>query len=54
MAEKNKTKSARQAVIVEIGNDWLKIIQTEPQKGGVAVTRMHLEKFDTAEWAEYI
>jgi hypothetical protein len=38
---------SKPAVIVEIGNDWLKIAQTEPYHGGLAISRIHLERFDT-------
>jgi Tfp pilus assembly PilM family ATPase/Tfp pilus assembly protein PilN len=34
-------------VIIEIGNDWLKIVQTEPSRKGLAISRIHLEKFDS-------
>ena len=42
-----KQAQTRSAVIVEIGSDWLKIAQTEPLKDGLAISRIHLEKFDS-------
>lgn len=47
MSIKNKKPiSAKQIVLVEIGNDWLKLVQVESAQGGIAISRMHLEKFD--------
>lgn len=37
------------AVIVEIGNDWLKLMQVQPVRGGVAVTKLHMERFDSID-----
>lgn len=41
-----KTRSGKPVVIVEIGSDWLKMAQVEPQRDGVSISKMHLEKFD--------
>jgi len=36
-------------VIVEIGNDWLKLAQVEPSRRGFSVSKLHLEKFDSLD-----
>ena len=41
-----QTQNRRRAVIVEIGRDWLKIAQIEPARGGIAVTKLHVEPFE--------
>lgn len=33
---------------IEIGNDWLKIMQAEPARSGLAVSRLYLENFDSS------
>lgn len=40
-------RSRRPSVIVEIGNDWLKIAQSEPDRDGTAITKVHLERFES-------
>ena len=35
-------------IIVEIGNDWLKMAQAEPHRRGASFSRIHLEKFSSA------
>lgn len=42
MAAKKQT-----SVVVEIGNEWLKIVQGDPSKTGVSISRMHLEKLSS-------
>ena len=32
-------------IFVEIGNDWVKVLQAEPSRRGLVVTRLHLEPF---------
>ena len=39
-------KAIKEALFVEIGNDWIKIIQAEIGKRGVTITRAHLEPLD--------
>ncbi len=47
MASIDKAYTAtRQSVVVEIASDWLKIIHVEPSKGGVRISKMHLEHVD--------
>jgi Tfp pilus assembly PilM family ATPase/Tfp pilus assembly protein PilN len=36
-------------VLVEIGNDWFKIVHAVPQRGGVAFARAHLQRFETLD-----
>lgn len=36
-------KHAGHPIIVEIGTDWLKMIQAEPSRGGVSISRLHVE-----------
>ena len=35
---------AKTTVLIEIGSEWLKIIQAEPRRGGVGVSKIHLER----------
>jgi len=35
---------AKTTVLVEVGSEWLKIIQAEPRRGGVGISKIHLEK----------
>ncbi|MDP6523968.1 MAG: pilus assembly protein PilM [Kiritimatiellia bacterium] len=47
MSTKNKAKKSgprKNVVAVEIGKDWLKIIQAEPARKGVSVSKLHLER----------
>lgn len=39
-----KSSFKKPVVIIEIGNDWLKMIQAEPSRGGASISRIHLEK----------
>jgi len=43
-----RLRSGRPLIIVEMGNDWLKMAQVEPSRGGVSISRLHLERFDPA------
>jgi Tfp pilus assembly PilM family ATPase len=40
-----KHKLRKQAVVVEIGNDWIKLVQFEGTGAGLAISKMYLEKF---------
>ena len=42
-----KSVSKGPAVVVEIGAKWLKIVQCELSGAGMAVSKMHLEKFES-------
>ncbi len=39
-------KTVKDAIYVEVGNDWIKMIQAETGRGGVTVTRAHLAPLD--------
>jgi Tfp pilus assembly PilM family ATPase len=39
-------KPCKEAVFIEIGNDWIKMIQVETGKAGVTITRAHLAPLD--------
>ncbi|MCK5849373.1 MAG: pilus assembly protein PilM [Kiritimatiellae bacterium] len=39
-----KSSVNKTSVIIEIGSDWLKIIQAEPHSKGPVISRVHLEK----------
>ncbi|MBM4142724.1 MAG: hypothetical protein FJ225_03890 [Lentisphaerae bacterium] len=41
--------SSGSVVVVEISNDWLKIAQAVPQRGGVALAKLHLQRFETLD-----
>ncbi len=47
----DSSRAGRTAVIVEIGNDWLKIAQAEPARGGASISRLHLERIDASSSA---
>ncbi len=40
-------RADRPVLLVEIGNDWIKMIQAGPARRGVAVTRLHVEPFES-------
>lgn len=45
----SRKRAGGPSVIIEIGNDWLKMLQAEPARGGgLAVTRLYLEKFSSS------
>lgn len=47
MSTKGKTKGpAKPVIVIEVGNDWLKLIQAEHAGGGIAISKMYLEKFE--------
>lgn len=39
-----KPRPRKQTVVVEIGSDWIKLVQFESAKSGLAVSKMHFEK----------
>ncbi len=41
-----KTGPRKQVVLVEIGSEWLKIVQVEASGKKLAISKLHLEKFD--------
>lgn len=41
----NHLQSARRAVVIEIGGDWLKILQMETGRAGLTVTKLFLDRF---------
>lgn len=41
----DNTPAARRAVIIEIGGDWLKILQTEGGRAGMTLSKMYLDRF---------
>lgn len=41
---KDGSGPARTTVLIEIGSEWLKIIQAEPHRGGLGISKIHLEK----------
>lgn len=43
----NSKRTAKAAVIVEIGSDWLKVVQAHPSRGGVEIDKIHAEKFES-------
>jgi Tfp pilus assembly PilM family ATPase/Tfp pilus assembly protein PilN len=40
-------KPRKSVVLVEIGNDWIKLIQAEASKNGVTLSKVHLEPIDS-------
>jgi len=38
--------AAGPTVVLEIGSEWLKMLQVEASRGGVAVSRLHVQRFD--------
>ncbi len=40
-------KGIKEALFIEIGNDWIKMIQAETGKGGVTISKAHLEPLDS-------
>jgi len=48
MADIRKSYARKTGVAVEIGSDWLKIVQAEPGRRGVGVSKITLEPFDPA------
>ena len=45
--EKTRSRHGQPVVIVEIGSDWLKMIQAESTRSGMVLSRLHLEKFNS-------
>ncbi|MDD4869649.1 MAG: pilus assembly protein PilM [Kiritimatiellae bacterium] len=43
-----RKRSNGPSVIIEIGNDWLKMMQAESARGGLSVTRLYLQKFSSS------
>jgi Tfp pilus assembly PilM family ATPase len=43
----SKQHSRKQAVLVEIGSEWLKIAQFEKTGSGLILSKLHLEKFES-------
>lgn len=39
-----KSRPRKNVVAVEIGKDWLKIVQSEPARKGVSISKLHLER----------
>jgi len=39
-------KPRKEVLLVEIGNDWIKLIQAESQRGKVTLSKVHLEPID--------
>lgn len=42
-----KSRSSHPTVIVEIGEDWVKLAAVEPSRQGLTVSRLHLESFES-------
>ena len=42
-----KTGRRKQVVLVEIGSEWLKIVQVEAAGKALAITKLHLERFES-------
>jgi Tfp pilus assembly PilM family ATPase len=47
-SNRHRKGSGGTSVVVEIGNDWLKMIQAQPSRNGLVVSKVHLEKFASA------
>jgi len=43
----SRKKPSGPSVIIEIGNDWLKMVQAEPSKDGISISRLHLQKISS-------
>lgn len=41
---KRGSRPAKTAVLVEVGSEWLKIVQAEPRRGGATISKIHLER----------
>ncbi|OGV67813.1 MAG: hypothetical protein A2283_22435 [Lentisphaerae bacterium RIFOXYA12_FULL_48_11] len=48
MSSNSTRKHSGPSVIVEIGNDWLKMMQSAPSRGGVAVSKLCVENFGSS------
>jgi Tfp pilus assembly PilM family ATPase len=47
-AQRSSAKPRKDVVLIEIGNDWIKLVQAEARKnGGVTLSRVHLEPIDS-------
>ena len=49
MASGGKLSTGGSRVVVEIGNDWLKVLQVDKSKDGATVPRIHLERLETID-----
>ncbi len=45
--KKQSAQSKKPVVVIEIGNEWVKMIQVEPARGGGRISRLHLERFSS-------
>jgi len=45
-AKKSVVKPRKEVLLIEIGNDWIKLIQAESQRGKVVLSKVHLEPID--------
>lgn len=45
--QKSAGKPRKEVLLVEIGNDWIKLVQAESQKGRVTLSKVHLEQIDS-------
>jgi len=48
-SNKTKARPSGPSVVVEIGNDWLKIAHAVPHRGTVALQKLHLQRFETLD-----
>ncbi|NQT93314.1 MAG: pilus assembly protein PilM, partial [Lentisphaerae bacterium] len=49
MSTKGSRSAAGTQIVVEIGNDWVKMAQMDSVRGGVNISRLHLEKFESLD-----
>jgi len=47
MGTTENIKAGKPVLIVEIGSEWFKLIQAEPGRRGVSISRLHIEHFDS-------
>ena len=45
--KRTKTRRRKRVARVEIGSEWLKIVQVEVAGKALAITKRHLEKFES-------
>ena len=45
--QKSTGKPRKELLLIEIGNDWIKLDQAESQKGRVSLSKVHLEPIDS-------
>lgn len=45
--QKSAAKPRKEVLLVEVGNDWIKLVQAESKKGRVNLSKVHLEPIDS-------